>query len=177
MGKVLLCRYTTGGFLWQHSLVGKRGGKAWARSWRKRTLAWYVRKGSVSGRRSFRRKGSEARISIVYPGSLKHLCWLGAESLVGQEHKCGDDVSTDLTIWQWCDGSHDRLWQLHLHAQMKENYFTFFKDLLSEIPLWYLGCPWMHPSIHSSICPSVYPSIHSSIWLNQYFINYIWTVQ
>lgn len=47
-------------------------------------MAKYVRKGSVHGRRDYRGKGTEVRMSVVYPGSLKYICCPGVEALTGQ---------------------------------------------------------------------------------------------
>lgn len=46
----------------------------------------------------------ESGMSTVYPRSLKYICWPGAKALVGQRQEdiCGDDVSSDLPIREWC---------------------------------------------------------------------------
>lgn len=122
VGEMLWCRCTTGSFLWQLSLARKGGGEAWAQSWRKRTLAWCVRKWSVQGRRKCRRKGTEARLSM-YPGSLKDICWPGAKADRARTRSYMRwYVSTALSVWEWRGDGRDKLWHWHLHSQVKLLY-------------------------------------------------------
>lgn len=167
--KVQWWRSTTGSFLWQPSLVRKGGGEAWAQFWGNTELRLCVWGKGVSGaegtaggkaqRQEWALYTLEASSTSV---GLEQRLWWGQT-----EGKCG---GTDLPVWEWCGDSRDKWWQLHLHSQMKENYFIFCKDLLSKIPLWCLGCLCVCPSV----CPSISPSVHPSIQLIN--INCIWTI-